>query len=103
MTEKFIEIIDGIIITGGDFDVDPKIYGEKIISDKVSTKDERTEFEFKITEEAIKIGLPILGICGGQQLLNVVLGGTLIQHIPDEVSSKINHEQKIPEMNQVIM
>ena len=96
LTEKFIEIIDGIIITGGDFDIDPKIYGEKIISDKVSTKDERTEFEFKITEEAIKIGLPILGICGGQQLLNVVLGGTLIQHIPDEVSSKINHEQKNP-------
>ena len=96
LIEKFIEIIDGIIITGGDFDIDPKIYGEKIISDKVSTKDERTEFEFKITKKAIKIGLPILGICGGQQLLNVVLGGTLIQHIPDEVSSKINHEQKNP-------
>ena len=40
--------------------------------------------------------MPILGICGGQQLLNVVLGGTLIQHIPDTVNTKINHEQTNP-------
>src|SRR3546814_11683604 len=37
--------------------------------------------------------LPVLGICGGQQLLNVVLGGTLIQHIPDEVQNALAHEQ----------
>ena len=87
MIEEFIEIVDGIIITGGDFDVDPKIYGEKIMSDKVSTKDDRTEFEFEITKSN-KIGIPVLGICGGQQLLNVVLGGTLIQHIPDVIKEK---------------
>ena len=39
---------------------------------------------------------PVLGICGGQQLLNVVLGGTLIQHIPDSIDSIINHEQENP-------
>ena len=96
MIDKFIAIIDGIIITGGDFDIDPKIYGETIISEKVSTKDDRTKFEFEITKKAIKIGLPILGICGGQQLLNVVLGGTLIQHIPDSIKGEINHEQPNP-------
>ena len=42
------------------------------------------------------MNLPLLGICGGQQLLNVVLGGTLIQHIPDEIKSNINHEQENP-------
>ena len=42
------------------------------------------------------MNLPLLGICGGQQLLNVVLGGTLIQHIPDEIQSNINHEQENP-------
>ena len=96
MIDKFIAIIDGIIITGGDFDIDPKIYGETIVSEKVSTKDDRTKFEFEITKKAIKIGLPILGICGGQQLLNVVLGGTLIQHIPDSIKGEINHEQPNP-------
>src|SRR3546814_18714332 len=40
--------------------------------------------------------LPVLGICGGQQLLNVVLGGTLIQHIPDEVQNALAHEQSNP-------
>ena len=58
------------------------------MSDKVSTKVDRTKFEFEITKEALNIGLPILGICGGQQLLNVVLGGTLIQHIPDEIKAR---------------
>ena len=96
MIEEFIEIVDGIIITGGDFDVDPKIYGEKINSDKVSTKNDRTEFEFEILKKAIKFSIPVLGICGGQQLLNVVLGGTLIQHIPDVIKGKINHEQTNP-------
>jgi putative glutamine amidotransferase len=40
--------------------------------------------------------MPVLGICGGQQLLNVVLGGTLIQHIPDEVPGSVAHRQPNP-------
>jgi putative glutamine amidotransferase len=66
------------------------------LSNKVSTKVDRTKFEFEITKKALNIGLPVLGICGGQQLLNVVLGGTLIQHIPDEIKGLINHEQTNP-------
>ena len=66
------------------------------MSEKVSTKDDRTEFEFEITQKAIEFSIPVLGICGGQQLLNVVLGGTLIQHIPDVIKGKINHEQTNP-------
>ena len=45
---------------------------------------------------ALARDLPLLGICGGQQLLNVVLGGTLIQHIPDEVEGALVHEQPNP-------
>ena len=94
--KQYINLIDGLVITGGDFDISPKFYGKKIESEFVKVKEERTDFEYKITKEAIKKNMPILGICGGQQLLNVVLGGTLIQHIPDTVNTKINHEQTNP-------
>ena len=92
----YLELIDGLLVTGGDFDIDPKIYGEDVKSSKVSTKENRTNFEFSISKKAIDRNLPIFGICGGEQLINVVLGGTLIQHIPDYHKSKINHEQINP-------
>src|SRR5262249_43549397 len=59
-------------------------------------KTRRTAFELAITKGALARDLPVLGICGGQQLLNVVLGGTLIQHIPDEVAGALAHEQPNP-------
>ena len=93
---EYIDIIDALIVTGGDFDIDPKFYGQKINSSKIKLKSKRTNFEYEIAKKAMKINLPVLGICGGQQLLNVVLGGSLIQHIPDKIKTKINHEQKNP-------
>ncbi len=93
---QYLNFLDGLVITGGDFDVNPKLYGEKISSEFVKVKEDRTNFEYEITKQALKINLPILGICGGQQLLNVVMGGTLIQHIPDSIDSIINHEQINP-------
>lgn len=92
--EHYLTLIDGLIVTGGGFDVPPEYYGEKVASDKVSTKDQRTAFEFAITRGAIEQKKPVLGICGGEQLLNVVLGGTLIQHIPDTIPNALEHEQK---------
>lgn len=92
----YLKLINGLVITGGDFDIDPKLYGDKKTSSKVSMKKDRTEFEFKIASQALKKKIPILGICGGQQLINVMLGGTLIQHIPDSFNTEINHEQKNP-------
>jgi putative glutamine amidotransferase len=62
----------------------------------VTTKDRRTAFEYAATKGALAGGIPVLGICGGQQLLNVVLGGTLIQHIPDEVADCVAHRQPNP-------
>ena len=92
----YLDMLDGLVVTGGAFDVSPELYGEKTSSDKVTTKDRRTQFEFAITKAAIARDLPVLGICGGQQLMNVVLGGTLIQHIPDSVKNALEHEQKNP-------
>jgi putative glutamine amidotransferase len=96
LAAAYLAKIDGLLITGGAFDVDPALFGAGTRHATVKTKDRRTAFEYAITKGAIEADKPILGICGGQQLLNVVLGGTLIQHIPDEVPNALAHEQPNP-------
>jgi putative glutamine amidotransferase len=92
----YLGLIQGLVVTGGAFDVDPALFGATAKHASVTTKDRRTAFEFAIAQGAIAADKAVLGICGGQQLLNVVLGGTLIQHIPDEVPNALAHEQPNP-------
>ena len=92
----YLDLIDGLIVSGGAFDVDPTLFGAAERHATVTTKDARTAFELGITRGAIARRIPLLGICGGQQLLHVALGGTLIQHIPDEVAAALAHEQPNP-------
>ena len=92
--EKYIDIINGLIITGGNFDISPTLYGNNNIHAETSLKKERTKFEWNICKKSIEKQIPILGICGGMQLLNVILGGDLIQHIPEEIQNPLNHEAK---------
>jgi putative glutamine amidotransferase len=92
----YLGLIAGLIVTGGAFDVDPALFGAASRHQSVTTKDRRTAFELAVTKGALQADKPVLGICGGQQLLNVVLGGTLIQHIPDEVPHALAHEQPNP-------
>jgi putative glutamine amidotransferase len=94
--DDYLDEIDGLVVTGGAFDVDPALFGAADRHPTVVTKDRRTEFEIRVTRGAHARDMPLLGICGGQQLLNVVLGGTLIQHIPDEVGGALAHEQRNP-------
>ncbi len=96
LAADYLREIDGLVITGGAFDVDPALFGATTRHETVKTKDRRTAFEVAITRLAYTADKPILGICGGQQLLNVVLGGTLIQHIPDEIPNSLAHEQPNP-------
>lgn len=96
LLDIYIDDIDGLLITGGNFDVDPEMYGDKTTHSSVTTKDDRTTFEMGMLQGAMKRDVPVLGICGGQQLLHVALGGQLIQHIPDEVSNALAHEQPNP-------
>jgi putative glutamine amidotransferase len=96
LADAYLETLDGLVVTGGAFDLDPALYGEAERHPTVRTKDRRTAFEFAITRAALERDLPVLGICGGQQLLHVVLGGDLIQHIPDAVPNGVAHEQPNP-------
>lgn len=96
LAEAYLDQIDGLIVTGGAFDVDPALYGDESRHDTVVLKETRTQFELGITRGAVARDMPLLGICGGQQLLNVALGGTLIQHIPDSVKNALAHEQPNP-------
>jgi putative glutamine amidotransferase len=92
----YLNLIDGLMITGGAFDVSPALYGDSSIHETVTLKERRTKFEWGITQGCVDAKKPILGICGGEQLLNVILGGTLIQHIPDSINDALEHEQKNP-------
>ena len=96
LAEAYLDAIDGLIVTGGGFDIDPALFGAAIRHPSVTTKDRRTAFELAAAKGALARDMPLLGICGGQQLLNVALGGTLIQHIPDEVPGALPHRQPNP-------
>ncbi|HER27320.1 MAG TPA: gamma-glutamyl-gamma-aminobutyrate hydrolase family protein [Rhodospirillales bacterium] len=100
LVDQYLDLIDGLIITGGDFDVNPALFGANAKHATVKTKDARTGFELAVTKGALARDMPVLGICGGQQLLHVILGGKLIQHLADTldptVADPIAHEQPNP-------
>jgi putative glutamine amidotransferase len=74
--------IDGLILSGGS-DVDPATYGAVPHPKTGRTWPERDRFEIALARRAVERELPLLGICRGMHVLNVALGGTLIQHLPD--------------------
>ena len=96
VAEAYLDRLDGLVVTGGAFDVDPALFGAAGRHRTVTTKDRRTEFELAITRAALGRDMPVLGICGGEQLLNVALGGTLLQHIADALPGALGHEQANP-------
>ena len=85
-----------LVVTGGGFDVDPALYGDGDRHATVTLKEGRTAAELALTQGALARDMPVMGICGGEQLLAVALGGTLVQHIPDSVADALEHEQPNP-------
>lgn len=96
LADAYLDRIDALIVTGGAFDVDPALYGDTGRHDSVTLKAGRTQAELALVQGALTRDMPVLGICGGEQLLAVALGGTLIQHIPDSVPNALAHEQPNP-------
>ena len=96
LADDLLARLDGVVVTGGAFDVDPALYGDGDRHGTVTLKEGRTAAELAFVRGALARDLPVLGICGGQQLLAVALGGSLIQHIPDSVPAALAHEQPNP-------
>jgi putative glutamine amidotransferase len=82
--DQALDLIDGLILAGG-HDIDPSAYGAEPHPETHSTVPARDRVELALTQRAVERDMPVLGICRGMQLLNVALGGTLVQHLPDEV------------------
>jgi putative glutamine amidotransferase len=79
-----LELIDGLLLAGG-ADLDPASYGQAAHAETRDAVPERDAFEIALTRAAIERDVPVLGICRGMQLINVALGGTLIQHLPEHL------------------
>ena len=92
-----LDEVDGVILCGGS-DVHPKYYGQEIDGSR-GIDDARDQREVFIARECILRGIPMLGICRGHQLLNVVLGGTLIQDLANAES----HVRAVPEIDSAHM
>lgn len=92
-SEHLLDRLDGLMLSGGNFDIHPRHYGERPLPKLGEIKTERTAFELGITTEALRRNLPILGICGGAQAINVALGGSLYQDIASQIPGAGPHEQ----------
>lgn len=92
MARTLISELDGVIFTGGE-DVSPSLYGEEVWNETVKCNPQRDSSDIRLILAAYDAGKPILGICRGHQIVNVVLGGKLIQDIPTQVENCLIHKQ----------
>lgn len=90
--DDYLAIIDGLMVVGGYMDIHPKRYNEEYIHPTVKLNLTRENFEYEFVKRALKTNLPIFGICNGMQLISVLHGGKIIQHILDE-KNFMDHDQ----------
>lgn len=82
--------LDGLLLTGGR-DYDPAFYGQEPHPKTRLLPPRRVAYDLALATAALGRGMPTLGVCGGAQLVNIALGGTLIQHIPSQVPGAVRH------------
>jgi putative glutamine amidotransferase len=88
--DELLSAVDGLILAGGG-DVDPARYGGKNHESIYGVDAERDAMDIELARRTIETGLPTLAICRGMQIVNVVLGGTLVEHLPEEVGEEVVH------------
>ncbi len=92
-TENLVELLDkldGLVLTGG-ADVDPVEYGGEQKESVYGINPERDRYELNLAKLALENQMPMMAICRGIQILNVALGGTLVEHVPDEYGETVIH------------
>ena len=93
---EMVRHLDGIILSGGE-DIDPLYYGEEHLPELGTVNAPRDTFDVLLIRTALRQEKPLLAICRGEQVLNVVLGGTLFQDIPSQIpASELQHRQTEP-------
>lgn len=93
---RIVSMLDGLILTGGE-DVHPSYYNEEPIEELGEVNDVRDFYDLALIRLAADHKLPTLGICRGEQLINVAFGGSLYQDIPLQYANKtVEHNQNIP-------
>lgn len=90
LLDDILSRLDGLVFSGGE-DIDPSWYGEEKSEKCGNSNEARDRFEILLFKKASERNIPILGICRGQQLINVAMGGTLIQDIPTEKGDAVKH------------
>jgi putative glutamine amidotransferase len=93
--DGLIARLDGLLLAGGP-DLHPSLYGAEPHDCLGPTEPPLDEFELELVRRADRAGLPMLAICRGLQALNVARGGTLLQHLPEDVGGEIRHRQSEP-------
>jgi putative glutamine amidotransferase len=92
---RLLEGVDGLLLTGGGPDLPPRLYGEHRRYKFLLMSERRADFELELVHQARTRDLPLLGICGGMQTVNVACGGSLYQDIPSQVQNALDHRQKM--------
>ena len=95
--EAVAQRLDGVLLTGGT-DIDPARYGADPDPELLGIETERDELELRLLETAMNRDIPILGICRGIQLVNVHLGGTLNQHVPEHSRFDVSADTEVHEV-----
>ena len=90
--QDYANMADGILFTGSNCDIEPRLYGQENLG-SVACMPELDDMELRLFEAFSRRGKPILGICRGIQLINVALGGTLVQDIPREIPDLTVHDR----------
>ena len=99
MRRRLLRQLDGLLLTGSGPDLPPSLYGERQRYPFGIVSERRASFELDIVHLARQADVPLLGICGGMQTMNVACGGSLFQDISSQISKPLQHRQRTPATN----